>query len=114
MGTVIVNYEWNLISVNYRITHKPLIQCCSDFSSGVRYEFISTCMFKFNLVRNMYKILVGKPEGKSFGRLSYRGGNTITMDFRRIGWQGVEWSHLTQVRDQWQVLVNMVLNLVVP
>jgi len=33
------------------------------------------------------------------------------MDFREIGWEGVDWMHLVQDRDQWQALVNMVMNL---
>jgi hypothetical protein len=36
------------------------------------------------------------------------------MDLREIGWEGVDWIHLAQDRDQWQVVVNTVLNLQVP
>jgi hypothetical protein len=28
------------------------------------------------------------------------------MDLREIGWEVVDWIHVTQDRDQWQVLVN--------
>jgi hypothetical protein len=28
------------------------------------------------------------------------------MDIGEIGWQGVGWIHMAQVRDQWWVLVN--------
>jgi hypothetical protein len=35
------------------------------------------------------------------------------MDFREIGWSDVDWIDLTQVRDQWRALVNMVMNLLV-
>jgi hypothetical protein len=31
-----------------------------------------------------------------------------------IGWDGVEWIHQVQDRDQWQAVVNMVMNLRVP
>jgi hypothetical protein len=31
-----------------------------------------------------------------------------------IGWEGVNWIHLAQDRDQWQALVNTVMNLWVP
>jgi hypothetical protein len=33
------------------------------------------------------------------------------MDLREIGWDGVNWSDVTQDRDQWSALVNTVLNL---
>jgi hypothetical protein len=33
------------------------------------------------------------------------------MDWREIVWECVDWMDLAQVRDQWQVLVNMVMNL---
>jgi hypothetical protein len=36
------------------------------------------------------------------------------MAFQEIGWCGMDWINLAQNRDQWQVLVNMVLNLQVP
>jgi len=38
----------------------------------------------------------------------------IIMDLRETGWEGVDWMHLAQNRDQWQELVNMVMNLWVP
>jgi hypothetical protein len=30
------------------------------------------------------------------------------------GWGGMDWIHLAQDRDQWQALVNTVMNLQVP
>jgi hypothetical protein len=36
------------------------------------------------------------------------------MDLREIGWEGVYWIHLDYDRDQWQALVNMVMNLWFP
>jgi hypothetical protein len=38
----------------------------------------------------------------------------IGLDPWETGWEGVEWMHLAQDRDQWWVLVNMVMNLWVP
>jgi hypothetical protein len=63
-------------------------------------------------MRNAYTILGGKPEGKrSFGRPRHTWKYRIRMDFRKIGWEGVDWMHLVQDRDQWRVLVNTVMNL---
>jgi len=36
------------------------------------------------------------------------------MDLREIVWEGVEWMHLAQDRDQWQAFMNTVMNLQVP
>jgi hypothetical protein len=33
------------------------------------------------------------------------------MDVREVGWEGVAWMHLTEDRDQWWVLQNTVMNL---
>jgi hypothetical protein len=37
--------------------------------------------------------------------------DNIKMDLREIGWGGMDWINLAQVRDQWRALVNMVRTL---
>jgi hypothetical protein len=65
--------------------------------------------------RNAYRILVGKPEGKRpLGRPRRRWVDTIKMDLREIGWDGLDWIELAQDRDQWRALVNRLMNLRVP
>jgi hypothetical protein len=55
---------------------------------------------------------VGKPEGKrSFERPKRRWEDGVKMDFREIGWRGVEWIHLAQDRDRWRAVVNAVMDL---
>jgi hypothetical protein len=62
--------------------------------------------------RNVYRVLVGKPEGKRpLGRPRLRWEDGIKMEFREIGWGGVEWIHLAQVRDRWRAVVSAVMNL---
>jgi hypothetical protein len=64
---------------------------------------------------NVCNILIGKPEGKkSFGRPRHRWEDNITIDLREIGWEGADWMNMAQDGDQWQALVNMVMNLQVP
>jgi hypothetical protein len=41
-------------------------------------------------------------------------GRYIRMDLREIGFKGVDLMHLTQDRDQWLTLVNMVNEFQVP
>jgi hypothetical protein len=58
---------------------------------------------------------VGKPEGKrSLGRPRRKWANNIKMDLRDMGWDGMDWIHLAQERDQWRALVNTMMNLRVP
>jgi hypothetical protein len=51
--------------------------------------------------REMYKVLVGKPEGKRpVGRPRHRWENGIRMDLRETGWGSVEWIQLAQDRER--------------
>jgi len=48
-------------------------------------------------VRNTYKILVGKPEGRRLlGTPRRRWEDNIRMDLRERRWECVDWIHLTQ------------------
>jgi hypothetical protein len=38
----------------------------------------------------------------------------VKTDLKEIGCEGVDWIHLVQDRNQWQTLVNMIMNLCVP
>jgi hypothetical protein len=65
--------------------------------------------------RNAYRILVGKPEGKRpLVRPRFSRVNNIKMDLRDTEWDGMDWIDVAQDRNQWRVLVNMVMNLRVP
>jgi hypothetical protein len=53
----------------------------------------------------LYKVLVGKPEGKRpLGRPTRRREDGISMDLREIGLRGVDWIRLAQDRDRWRLL----------
>ena len=63
----------------------------------------------------MYKVLVGKPEGKRLpGRPRRRWEDNITMDLQEVGCGGMDYIELAQDRDKWRALVNAVMNLRVP
>jgi hypothetical protein len=65
--------------------------------------------------RNIYRLLVGKPEGrKPLGRPRRRWVDNIRMDLVEVAWGDVGWIGLAQDRDRWRALVNSVLNLWVP
>jgi hypothetical protein len=56
--------------------------------------------------------LVGKPEGRRpLGKPRRRWVDNIKMYLREIGWDGTDWTDLSQDRGQWRALVNTVLNL---
>jgi hypothetical protein len=62
--------------------------------------------------RNVYRVLVGKPEGKRILERPRRGWEDgIKMDLMEIGW-GV-WSGFTwlTIGDRWRAVVNAVMNL---
>jgi hypothetical protein len=60
-------------------------------------------------------LLAGKSEGKGpLGRARHRWFDNIKMNLGEIGWAGMDWIGLTQERDQWRSLVNVVINLWVP
>jgi hypothetical protein len=65
--------------------------------------------------RNAYGILVGNPEGnRLLGRPRRRWVDSIKMELRGIGWDGIDWIDLAHDRDQWRALVNAVMNHRVP
>ena len=65
--------------------------------------------------RGVYRVLVGKPEGKRpLGRPRRRWVDNIRMDLQEVGYGQVDWIGLAQDRDRWQVLVSAVMNLRVP
>jgi hypothetical protein len=62
--------------------------------------------------RKVYKVLVGKPEGKRpLGRPRRRWEDGIRMGLREIGLEGVDWIRLSQDRDWWRAVVSAVMNL---
>jgi hypothetical protein len=62
--------------------------------------------------RNVYKILMGTPEGKRpLERPRCRWENGIRVDLREMGLGSVDLIRLAQDRDRWRALVNTVMNL---
>jgi hypothetical protein len=65
--------------------------------------------------RNVYRLLVGKPEGKRLlGRQRRRWMDNIKMDLLEIGLNVLDWIGLAQDRYRWRALVNSVMNFRVP
>jgi len=65
--------------------------------------------------RVVYRVLVGKPEGKRpLGRPRRRWVGNIRMDLQEVGCGYMDLIGLVQDRDGWRTLVSAVMNLRVP
>jgi hypothetical protein len=62
--------------------------------------------------KKVYRVLVGKPEGKGpLVRPRPRWEDGVRMDLRETGLGGVDWIRLSQDRDRWRAVVSAVMNL---
>ena len=65
--------------------------------------------------RGVYRVLVGKPEGRiPLGRPRRRWVDNIRMDLQEVGYRYMNWTGLAQDRDRWRTLMSAVMNLRVP
>jgi hypothetical protein len=61
--------------------------------------------------RGIYRVLVGKHEGKrQLGRSRHRWNDNIKMNLQEVGCGGKDWNELSQGRDRWRALVTAVMN----
>jgi len=76
----------------------------------------SVTPYKFQLVdRGVYRVLVGKPEGRRpLRRPRCRWVDNIRKDLQEVGCGFMDWIGLAQDRDRWRTLVSAVMNLRVP
>ena len=74
-----------------------------------------SCVARMGEWRGVYRVLVGKPEGKRpLGRPRRRWEDNIKMAFKGVGCGCIDWIELAQDRDSWRAFVNAVMNLRVP
>jgi len=65
--------------------------------------------------REVYRALVGKPEGRSpLGRRKCRWVDNIRMNFQQVRYGNKDWIGLAQDRDSCRTLVTAVMNLRFP
>jgi len=61
--------------------------------------------------RGVYRVLVGKPEGKRpLGRPRRRWEDNIKMNLQEVGCGSMDWIEMAQDRDRWRAFVNAVMN----
>jgi hypothetical protein len=60
--------------------------------------------------RGVYRVLVGKPEGKRpLGRPRRKWVDNIRTDLQEVGYGHMDWICLAQDRDRWRTLVSAVM-----
>jgi len=64
--------------------------------------------------RGVYRVLLGKPEGRRPLRPRRRWVVNIMMDLQEVGCGYMDWIGLAQDRDRWRTLVSAVMNRRVP
>ena len=65
--------------------------------------------------RGVYRVLVGKPEGKRpLGSARRRWEDNIKMDLQEVGCEGMDWIDVAQDRKRWRALVDAVMNIRAP
>ena len=70
---------------------------------------------RMGVERGVYRVLVGKPEGRRpMGRPRRRWVDNIRMDLQEVGCGHMDWIGLAQDIDRWLALVSAVMNLRVP
>ena len=105
-------------------------QCKMYFEQKIRRDVFTICYLGLQISRRMrwaghvahmgegrgvYRVLVGKPEGKRpLGRTRRRWEDNIRVDLQEVGLGYEDWNWLAQDRDRWRALVSAVRNLRVP
>jgi hypothetical protein len=108
----ITNLE--VIQRNTRVMISFII-CALIRMAKSRWARLVKLVARMREIRNSCLFLVGKPEKNAgLGRPRCRWEGNIIVDLRKIGCEDVDWMHLAQDRDQWQVLVKTVMNIWVP
>jgi hypothetical protein len=86
-----------ITTASFHVLSNPLFTNHPIFDDIMSYWHVARMGEK----RNAYRILVGKLEGRRpLGRPRRRRVDNIKMDLTKIGWDGMDWTDLTQDRDQ--------------
>ena len=107
---------------NKKPTRSHLLFYCTSYRLNMFRALLCTSsmrwaghMARMGEERGVYKVLVGKPEGRRpLGRPRRRWVYNIRMDLQEVGCGYMDWIGLAQDRERWRTLVSAVINLRVP
>ena len=95
------------------------LHCSTDIVRGMKSRRIRWArhVARMGERRGVYRVLVGKPEGKrplGRPRLSWEDNTRIKMDLHEVGCAGMDWIVVAQDRDSLRAVVNAVMNVRAP
>jgi hypothetical protein len=103
------------VTGDWKIQHNEELRNLYSSPNRIRMMRWAGHVARMGETRNVYGILMGKPEGKRpVRRPRRRWVDHTKMDLREIGWDGMDWIDVAQDKNQWRALVNTVTNLRVP
>ena len=115
MFSVSLSYKKNVgsrIDTGNQVTFGCLYHFYYQKTRGMRW---AGHVARMDEERAVYRVLVGKPEGKRpLGRPRRRWVDNIRMDLQEVGCGYGDWIGLAQDRERWRTLVSAVMNLRVP
>jgi hypothetical protein len=87
----------------------------NTYCTGIQNEKMGRACSAYRERRGVYRVLVGKPEGKRpLGRPRRRWEDNIKKDLQKVGCGGMDWIELALDRDRWRALLNAVMKFRVP
>ncbi|KAJ4451034.1 hypothetical protein ANN_02470 [Periplaneta americana] len=100
----------------YKTVILPVLYGCETWTLTLREEHRrlrwAGHVARMGESRNAYRVLVGRPEGKTpLGRPRRRWEDNIKMDLREVRYDDRDWINLAQDRDQWWAYVRAAMNL---
>jgi hypothetical protein len=97
-------------TLNPKVGGPPIVVC-----PRLLIQYIRSLPPRMWEKRNVYRLLVGKPEGKRpLGRPRRRWMDNIMVDLLEIGLNDVDWIGLAQDTYSWRALVNSVMKFRIP
>jgi hypothetical protein len=103
-------FRLQMLNLHYTDTFSITVCCIVRVVKSRRMGWAGH-MARMGEDRGVYRVLVGKPEGKRpLVRPRRRWEDNIKMDLQEVGWGRGDWMELAEDRDRWRALVGTVRN----